>query len=1239
MSLAVELFLLNINHERIKAMRKIVKTRWVLLFIVLLCGLGVRAQSWETIGAPGISSGDVSFTSIAVENGTPYVAYRDGANNYKATVKKFNGVNWVTVGQAGFTSPNIGVPSLAVYNGTPYVAYQGNFFDDGQKAMVKKFDGTSWVDVGSTAASSGNASMVTVAIDNGTIYVAFEDYSNSQKATVKKLNGNIWEDVGLPVSTGVGDYPIIAINNGIPYIAFSDESNGGKAVVKKFNGTTWETVGNSGFSAGDLYWCSLAFDNTTPYLAYVDAANGNKATVMKFNGIVWENVGPSGFSTNLATYPDLVINNGIPSISYIDAIDDPFNTVFTLVVKQFNGTIWEDVGSTPVTTDNADYSSLTTANGVLYVSYKDDGSNYKLTVKKFGTPVVPMKLKFITSSDGRSIKLPLYGSVNCTVDWGDGSSPENYTTVGLKSHTFTTAGTYIVSISGSLTRFGYYDIGNASGWRGSGYLTEVIDFGDIGLTSLAGAFSDADNLSVVPTTLPSSITDLSYCFYLNSRVSITNLNSWDLSHVTNMLGAFYEASAFNQDISGWDVSNVISMENLFKRAYAFNQPIGTWDVGNVITMEDMFRNATAFNQPIGSWDVSSVTTMEGMFESNSVFNQDIGNWNVAGVTTMASMFDWATAFNQDISSWDVGSVTDMSWMFSGATAFNQNLANWDITSVTTMEDMFANVTLSTANYDAILTAWASQTVQQNVLFGAGNSKYSAGTAASARASLINNDNWTITDGGMNIITYTWNGSVSSDWNTAANWDLNTVPGATDDVVITNTGTAPMLSASAQVSCNALTVNSGASLTISSGGSLIANSSTGTVIVKRTLSGTNQYHFISSPVNNADLSTVFEVSLQDKIYLRRYDEPSGNWMNITIPATLSNGIGYSFFRSATKAIGTSATFTGTLITSDLTPSISNNGPAGNDQYKGYNLIGNPYTSAIKWGQGNWNRSNVDDAVYVWSNGVYKSYVGGVGALTNGVIPAQQGFFVKANGASPSITIPAAARVHNTQAFYKNSIFNTLRLEVASSVNDYVDATFIRFAPEATALFDNQLDAYKLENDAEAPMIYTTAGEDLLSVNSLPSSNQYSELVVSFTAGVNGRYNITASGMESFGNSNIVLMDMLTNATQNLALNPIYAFDATTQDASDRFKVSFASVGIDNNPLQNIGIYSSDGKIMLQLPEVTKAEVIITSIAGQVVASHFINAVGLIELPVSVSSGIYVVSVKGQAGIVTRKVFVR
>ena len=40
---------------------------------------------------------------------------------------------------------------------------------------------------------------------------------------------------------------------------------------------------------------------------------------------------------------------------------------------------------------------------------------------------------------------------------------------------------------------------------------------------------------------------------------------------------FYDASAFNADISGWDVSSVTTLHNTFFKAKAFNQPIGIWD--------------------------------------------------------------------------------------------------------------------------------------------------------------------------------------------------------------------------------------------------------------------------------------------------------------------------------------------------------------------------------------------------------------------------------------------------------------------------------------------------------------------------------------------------------------------------------------------------------------------------------------------------------------------------------------
>ena len=52
---------------------------------------------------------------------------------------------------------------------------------------------------------------------------------------------------------------------------------------------------------------------------------------------------------------------------------------------------------------------------------------------------------------------------------------------------------------------------------------------------------------------------------------------FDTSSVTNVGRMFYDASAFNADISGWDVSSVTTLHNTFFKAKAFNQPIGIWD--------------------------------------------------------------------------------------------------------------------------------------------------------------------------------------------------------------------------------------------------------------------------------------------------------------------------------------------------------------------------------------------------------------------------------------------------------------------------------------------------------------------------------------------------------------------------------------------------------------------------------------------------------------------------------------
>lgn len=64
-----------------------------------------------------------------------------------------------------------------------------------------------------------------------------------------------------------------------------------------------------------------------------------------------------------------------------------------------------------------------------------------------------------------------------------------------------------------------------------------------------------------------------------------------------------------------------------------------------------------------------------------------------------------------------------------------------------MSGMFVDTALYTIIYDALLIKWSTLTLQSDVKFDAGDSTYSAGTAADARNNMINIYNWTITDGG------------------------------------------------------------------------------------------------------------------------------------------------------------------------------------------------------------------------------------------------------------------------------------------------------------------------------------------------------------------------------------------------------------------------------------------------------------------------------------------------------------
>ena len=284
----------------------------------------------------------------------------------------------------------------------------------------------------------------------------------------------------------------------------------------------------------------------------------------------------------------------------------------------------------------------------------------------------------------------------------------------------------------------------SSMFHASDFNQDISNWNVSSVTNMLEMFASCDFNQDIGNWDVSSVTNMSdmfsYAYNFNQ-----DIGSWDVSSVTDM-SYMFSASDFNQDISNWNVSSVTDMSGMFNKT-DFNHDISSWDVSSVTSMVTMFRRNSYFNQDISSWDVSSVTDMAAMFYDAYDFNQDISSWNVSSVTDMSSMFNGASSFNQDISSWDVSSVTDMAYMFRSAHSFDQSLSSWDISSVTDMSRMFEYVTLSAANYDALLNGWEAQSVQSNVTFHGGNSLYSS-DADAARQRLIDNNGWTITDGGM-----------------------------------------------------------------------------------------------------------------------------------------------------------------------------------------------------------------------------------------------------------------------------------------------------------------------------------------------------------------------------------------------------------------------------------------------------------------------------------------------------------
>tara|TARA_B110000046_G_scaffold48418_1_gene53633 strand:- start:76 stop:1338 length:1263 start_codon:yes stop_codon:yes gene_type:complete len=158
---------------------------------------------------------------------------------------------------------------------------------------------------------------------------------------------------------------------------------------------------------------------------------------------------------------------------------------------------------------------------------------------------------------------------------------------------------------------------------------------------------------------------------------------------------------------------------------------------------------------INTWNTTAITNMGDLFSNKTTFNSDISNWDVSNVTNMSNMFTFAESFNQPLNNWDMRNVTIMGYMFQYADAFQQPLNLWQLNSLTGtlgvgfMGNTGAAGAITYNLLDTLYNGWVIDlaALQSNVTISFGNSTFTA-AGLTAKNILINDKNWTITDGGQ-----------------------------------------------------------------------------------------------------------------------------------------------------------------------------------------------------------------------------------------------------------------------------------------------------------------------------------------------------------------------------------------------------------------------------------------------------------------------------------------------------------
>ncbi|NRD21629.1 T9SS type A sorting domain-containing protein [Winogradskyella litoriviva] len=497
------------------------------------------------------------------------------------------------------------------------------------------------------------------------------------------------------------------------------------------------------------------------------------------------------------------------------------------------------------------------------------------------------------------------------------------------------------------------------------------------------------------------------------------------------------------------------------------------------------------------------------------------------------------------------------------------------------------------------------------------------------ATLVELDPTTVTVEGKK----TWNGSQSTAWENANNWTPVGVPVDTNCITIPDTANDPIMLSSTDGYGYNLTIEDGATLTqqsdasltiedviaiepmgdlqVNTGASIIqiidvnTNKNTGDAKVRRKVDGINNFDYVywSSPVDVFDVEDISPGTPSFAIYkwiptvANGTAGNHGNWTNTL--EDMSLGKGYIVRGLTGTSISNTAEFIGTLNNGKISLPITRGtytganyagiGNTATDEDDNWNLLGNPYPSAISLNDFVLANPAIDGTLYFWQhltpassaiddpfyNGYVYNYsdseylaansLGSTPPGFNDYIAAGQGFFALMLDSAPtnsSVTFSNTMRGNfANDGFYRSTTVtedkHRIWLDLVNEDNTAL-STLIGFTNGATDGIDRLYDGYLMNQTGN--QFYSLASDEKLTIQGKGLPFVETETIpLGYKTNNSGTFTISINKLDGlFANAsqNIFLEDTELNIIHNLRTSQ-YVFNTDEGVFNNRFILRFTT----------------------------------------------------------------------------------